>query len=163
MKGLDNHLYLILLVIANLVAVLLLVTSVKWPRMARLLFFLLFVWASWTNWKTSLQTPLVYLEYADLAWSTWYKNVINGWFANNITPAVGFVATCQGMIAIAMLLKGWIYSAGCIAAIIFLLSILPFGVGSGFPSTAVMAIACYILLRKQPARFLWQKNEVTLA
>jgi hypothetical protein len=163
MKGLDNQLYVTLLVIANLVAVLQLVTSVKWPRIARLSFFMLFAWASWTNWKTCLQNPLVYLEYADLTWSSWYKNFINGWFANNIILAIGFVATCQAMIAIAMLLKGWIFSAGCIAAIAFLLAILPLGIGAGFPSTAIMAFACYILLRKQPANFLWEKNNVTAA
>jgi hypothetical protein len=162
MNGPDNKLYMTLLVIANLVAILQLVAAVKWPRIARLSFFILFAWASWTNWKTCLQNPLVYLEYADLTWSNTYKNFINGWFANNITLAVGFVATCQAMIAIAMLLRGWIYSAACIGAIIFLLAILPLGIGAGFPSTAIMTIACYILLQKQPAKFLW-KNKVRLA
>jgi hypothetical protein len=157
MTGSDNQLYITLLIIANVIALLLLVASVKWPRIARLSFFLVFAWASWTNWKTCLQNPVVYLEYAGLAWSSLYKKFINGWFAQNITLAVGFVATCQAMIAVAMLLKGWIYSAACIAAIIFLLAILPLGVGAGFPSTAIMAIACYILLRKQPAKFVWEK------
>ena len=157
MKGPDNQLYITLLIIANLIALVQLFASIKWPRIARLSFFLLFAWASWTNWKTCIQNPLVYLEYADLTWSNVYKNFINGWFANNITVAVGFVASCQAMIAIAMLLRGWIYSAGCIAAIVFLLAILPLGIGAGFPSTAIMAIGCYILIRKQPANFLWEK------
>ena len=158
MNGPDNQLYVTLLAIANLLALLQLIASVKWPRIARLSFFILFAWASWANWKTCLQNPLVYLEYADLTWSSLYKNFINGWFANNITVAVGFVATCQAMIALAMLLRGWIYSAGCIAAIVFLLAILPLGIGAGFPSTAIMAFACYILFRKQPANFLLEKN-----
>lgn len=158
MNGSDNQLYVMLLIIANLVAVLQLVASVKWPRIARLSFFMLFAWASWANWKTCLQNPLTYLEYADLTWSNWYKNFINGWFANNIRVVVSFIATCQAMIAIAMLLRGWIYSAGCIAAIVFLLAILPLGIGAGFPCTAIMAIGCYILFRKQPVNFLWENK-----
>jgi hypothetical protein len=163
MKGLDNQLYITLLVISNLIAVLQLVAAIKWPRVARLSFFLLFAWASWINWKTCLQNPTIYLEYADLTWSSLYESFIRGWFSKNIQLAVGFVATCQALIAIAMLLKGWIYAAGCIAAIAFLLAILPLGIGAGFPSTAIMAIACYILLRKHPAKFVWVKNKVTPA
>ena len=160
MKGLENQTYVLLLVVSNLIALLQLVTAIKWPRIARLSFFLLFAWASWTNWKTCVYNPSAYLEYADLAWSSWYASFINGWFANNITLAVGFVATCQALIAIAMLLKSWIYSAGCVAAIIFLLAILPLGVGAGFPSTAIMAIACYILLRKPAAEHVRQKHKI---
>jgi hypothetical protein len=74
-----------------------------------------------------------YLEYADLTWSSWYRSFIKGWFADHIQLAVGLIATCQGLIAISMLLKGWLYKIGSVGAIIFLLSILPFGVGSGFP------------------------------
>jgi hypothetical protein len=161
MKGLENQTYVLLLVISNVVAVLQLIASVKWPRIARLSFFLLFAWASWTNWRTSQQNPQVYLEYADLAWITSYEDFINGWFSKNIQLAVGFVATCQALIAIAMLLKGWIYSAGCIAAIIFLVSILPLGIGAGFPSTGIMALACYILLKKRPASPIWKGSLVS--
>jgi hypothetical protein len=148
MKGLDNQLYVILLLISNAIAVLQLVAAVKWPRIARWSFFLLFAWACWMNWSTSLQTPEVYLDYANLTWGSWYGNFINGWFAQHIPLAVGAIASCQGLIAIAMLLKGWFFKAGAIAAIIFLLCIVPFGVGSGFPATVIMAAAIFILLKK---------------
>ena len=160
MKGLDNQLYAILLVISNAIAVFQLIAAIKWPRVARLSFFLLFAWAAWTNWRTSQKDPQVYLEYADLTWIGWYENFIKGWFSKNITLAVGFVAAGEALISIAMLSKGRIYSAGCIAAIIFLLAILPLGTGAGFPSTAIMAIACYILLRKRPDKLLWERNKV---
>lgn len=162
MKGLDNDLYVVMLIISNAVAVLQLIAAWKWPRIARLSFFLLFAWASWMNWTTSQQSPQFYLEYADLTWSNWYYEFINGWFADHIQLAVGFVATCQGLIAISLLLKGWIFRIGAIGAIIFLLAILPLGVGSGFPCSGIMAIAIAVLLRKHNNRFLWEKQK-TLA
>ena len=160
MKGLDNGLYIILLIISNVVAILQLLTAIKWPRIARFSFFLLFAWASWTNWVESQLTPQFYLDYADLTWSDEYRNFINGWFSEHIQLAVGFIATCQGLIAISMLLKGWIFRIGSIGAVIFLLTILPFGVGSGFPCTAIMAAAIVILLRKHNNEFIWQKNNL---
>jgi len=38
-------------------------------------------------------------------------------------------------------MKGFVFKAGAVGAIIFLMAIAPFGVGSGFPCTVVMAIA----------------------
>jgi len=163
MKGLDNQLYVTLLVISNVVAILQLIAAIKWPRIARLSFFLLFAWASWTNWTESLWNPQFYLEYGDLTWSGWYRNFIKGWFADHIQLAVGFIATCQALIAISMLLRGWIYKAGSVGAIIFLLSILPFGVGSGFPCTATMAIALIILVSKHDNEFIWSRNKLIVA
>lgn len=159
MKGLDNQLYVTLLIISNVVAILQLIAAIKWPRVARLSFFLLFAWASWTNWTQSQRSPQFYLEYADLTWSNWYRNFINGWFADNIQLAVGIVATCQGLIAFSMLLKGWIYKIGSVGAIIFLLSILPLGVGSGFPCTAIMAAAIVVLLKKHGHEYIWMHRK----
>lgn len=157
MKGADNHLYITLLILSNVIAVLQLVAAIRWPRLSRLSFFLLFTWASWVNWKTALQTPQVYLEYGELAWSRLYKDFINGWFAENIQTAVGFVATSQALIAVSMLLKGPVFKLGCMGAIIFLLAILPLGVGAGFPSTGIMAIACFILARYRSTPLIWQQ------
>jgi hypothetical protein len=156
MKGLDNQLYIILLLISNVVAIFQLIAAIKWPRVARVSFFLLFAWASWTNWKTSQQTPQYYLEYGELAWSEWYRTFINGWFAEHTKFAVGFVATCQGLIAISMLMKGWIFKTGCAGGILFLVAILPLGVGAGFPCTGIMAIAIFILLKINNNGFLWK-------
>ena len=163
MKGLDNQLYVTLLIISNIVAILQVVAAIKWPRIARLSFFLLFAWASWTNWTESQQTPQFYLEYADLTWSNWYRSFIKGWFTGHIQLAVGLIATCQGLIAISMLLKGWVYKIGSVGGIIFLLSILPFGVGSGFPCTAIMATALFILLKKHNNEFIWTRGKFITA
>lgn len=160
MKGLDNQVYVTLLIVSNVVAILQLIAAIKWPRIARLSFFLLFAWASWANWTESQRTPQFYLEYADLTWSSWYRDFIKGWFADHIQLAVGFVAVCEGLIAISMLLKGWLYKIGSVGGIVFLLSILPFGVGSGFPCTGIMAIALIILLKKHNNEFIWSPSKL---
>jgi hypothetical protein len=158
MKGLENDTYVWLLIISNLIALLQLFAASRWPRITRLSFFLLFAWACWMNWQTSQHEPQMYLQYADLTFSNWYRDFINGWFANNIETAVGFIATCQGLIAVSFLLKGWLYRAGSVGAILFLLAILPLGVGSGFPCTAFMAAAIFILLRQPGAGYIWQSK-----
>jgi len=162
MKGLNNEVDVILLCIANIVAILQLIASIKWPRIARVSFFLLFAWASWANWTELQQTPQSYLDYANLTWSNWYRDFINGWFADHVELAVGFIAACQGLIAVSMLLKGWSFKIGGIGAILFLISILPFGVGSGFPCTAIMAIAIYILLKKHDNQFVWESKKLII-
>jgi hypothetical protein len=77
--------------------------------------------------------------------------------------AVGFIATNQALIALSMICKGWIFKIGCAGAIIFLLAILPFGIGAGFPSTGIMAITCFILLKKQHVKFIWQSEKLSIA
>ncbi|MEO7982436.1 MAG: hypothetical protein ABI688_00010 [Bacteroidota bacterium] len=156
MKGFDNPSYLFLLVAFNLLALIFLFTAFKYPRISRILFFLLFGWACWMNWTTSQRSPNDYLQYADLNLSSWYRDFINGWFSRHIPPVVGIIATCQGMIAMSMLLKGTIFKIGCSGGIIFLTSIAPFGVGSGFPCTIIFAIALGILFKKGNS-LLWAK------
>lgn len=160
MKGIDNELYLTLLVISNAVAILQLIAAWKWPRISRVSFFLLFGWASWMNWTTALADPSAYLEYSNLTWSGWYRDFINGWFARHIVLSVGSIATAQGLIALSMLCRGWIFKAGAGGAILFLLAILPLGVGAGFPCTAIMAAALFVLAEHHSEEFLWQKNKI---
>jgi hypothetical protein len=158
MKGFENQTYLIAYLISNAAAIILLVAAWKWPRSCRLMFFLLFAWASWFNWETVSHTPQTYLSYADLTFSDWYKQFIRGWFSSHIKLVVGFIATCQGLIALAMLLRGWLFRIGAIAGIIFLLAIMPLGLGSAFPCTLIMAAALGVLLRGYPD-FLWRRPE----
>ncbi|MES2647935.1 MAG: hypothetical protein V4717_13730 [Bacteroidota bacterium] len=159
MEGWYNQLYIILLVISNVVALIMLVAAFRWPRVARIMFFVLFGWACWINWRTSQQSPNDYLNYAGLAWMGLYRNFINGWFATHIQQVVGIIATCQGLIAISMLLKAWIFRFGCIGGIVFLLAILPLGIGAGFPATAIMAIALLVLLKRYHDVFVWRRHQ----
>jgi hypothetical protein len=157
MKGLENQTYLVMYIISNLMAVVLLVSAWRWPAIAWMLFFILFAWASWMNWSTALHSPNDFLEYADLTFLPVYKRFFLGWFGHHLTLAVGFIATCQGLIAAAMLLKGSIYKLGIMGGILFLISIAPFGVGSAFPCTLGMAIALATLWHQNA--FLWRYNK----
>jgi len=156
MKGWDNQLTIVLLIASNMVAILQLIAAIYWPRIGRISFALLFAWAAWTNWHTSQQHPEFYLDYAQLAWSTWYIQFIRGWFATHIQATVGLIAICQALIAFSMLLQGWIFKAGCTGAIIFLVAILPLGTGAGFPCTAIMAVAIYRLVSPR-VRLIWRQ------
>src|SRR3982751_6523077 len=100
MKGFENEIYLYLLLISNGVALFMLIAAIKWPRIARILFALLFAWACWMNWTTVIEKPQVYLDYADLTWSSLYADFIRGWFASHTKMAVIFIAICQGLIAL---------------------------------------------------------------
>jgi len=141
MNALENKIYLIAYVISNLFALTLLFLSFKHVKLSRFLFFLLFGWASWANWTTAVNSPDDYLNYADLTFLPVYKNFILGWFSVHISALVGFIAISQALIAFSLLLKGWAYKLGVIGAVIFLVAIMPLGIGSAFPCTMVLAIA----------------------
>ncbi|MBI1343455.1 MAG: hypothetical protein GC171_11030 [Terrimonas sp.] len=158
MKGIENSAYLILLLISNLLALGILAAAWKSARLGRLLFFLLFLWAGITNWLTALHNPNTYLGEADLVEIGVYRQFILGWFSRHILLMVGFIASCQLLIAFSMLGKGWIVKWGGIAAILFLLAIVPFGVGSGFPSTLIAALAMYLLIRQPYKDYIWKKQ-----
>jgi hypothetical protein len=154
MNGFDN-IYLVPLLISNFAAILVLLASWKYPRVCRFLFFLLFTWAGWMNWTTVLGNPESYLEYGRLTWTDVYREFINGWFSNHLVLAVGFIATCQWMIAAGMVMKGLLFKIAAIGAIVFFLAILPLGVGSGFPCTLIAAIAMLRLFVLSPNTYLW--------
>ena len=157
MRGLAVPQYLIAYIIANVFALTLLFLSWKQPRVARALFSFLFIWACYTNWHVALTRPNDYMFYANLALLDSYKDFIYGWFSNHILLVVGAIATCQGLIAVAFLLRGWIYALGSVGAITFLMAIAPLGVGAAFPCTVILSVAVYLLLKENPD-YLWIKH-----
>ncbi len=158
MKGLDNSTYLMLYIISNAVSLLILGLSWKMQRVARLLLFIIFAWAGWTNWNEAIVAPQFYLDYGNLTFSGLYRDFIYGWFSTHITLAVGFVATCQALIAFSILLKGRIFRIGAVGAVVFLIAIAPLGVGSAFPCTVILAISFWLLIRKNEVDYLWMSS-----
>lgn len=138
--------YASLHLIAIALGVAMLVIARVAPRVARGCFLALFAWACTVNWRTTLTTPEVYLEYADLTVLELYRQLITGVFAQHITLLVGTIATCQGLIALGLFWGGAPARVALRGAITFLMAITPLGVGSGFPSTVFMAVGCYRLL-----------------
>jgi hypothetical protein len=158
MQGIDNNTYIIAYFISNLFALLMVLAATIRPRLGRLLFFLLFCWASLFNGYMAATNPGVYLMYAPTALSDWYSDLIKGvWFATNGKYLIGTIAAGQGIIALGVCLKGWIYRWSLIGAIVFLLAIMPLGMGSAFPCTISMAVAALLLLRNNNHLYIWQK------
>ena len=160
MRDLNYNVFLALYIFSNLLALAMLWAGWKNQRVLRLLVSLVFAWASWTNWNEAVIAPQFYLDYAGLTFSGLYRNFINGWFSTHITLTVGFIATCQSLIAISMLFKGWIFKTGAIGSIIFLIAIAPLGFGAAFPCTLIMAVSILLLLRKKKINYLWKPQYV---
>lgn len=146
-------------IISNIAALLMLFLAWKFPKTARLMYMALFGWASWANTTTALENPGLYLDYANYTFIGFYKDIILGVFSENIILIVISIAFCQALIAISMIGRGWLFKTGTIGAIIFLLSIAPFGVGSGFPCTIFMAIGLWMLIKKEPGFYIWETNK----
>ena len=135
--------------ISNVLAVFILYAAVKWPNVARLLLSVIFLWAAFINTYNALLHPVVYLDYAKLTPVYFYREIIEGTFSKNITGFVLLIAGCQLLIALFTGHKGILMKLAMWGAIVFLLVIAPFGIGSGFPCTLIMALAYYILLKKR--------------
>jgi hypothetical protein len=142
-------------IVSNVVAMLMVVVSWRWRNVGRLLFVVLFLWAGQLNFRTAVSHPEVYLEYAPLAYSELYRQFILGFFARHVTPIVGTIAVGQLVIAILVSLRERAVRIGLAGAIVFLVSILPLGIGAGFPATLIMALAAGILLRHTHDHSLW--------
>ena len=88
--------------------------------------------------------------YVDYAWLTpfqWYSQVMTGWFAANVTEVVTVVSIGQGLIAVGLLMGGIYARIAAVGTIIFLMVVLPLGLGSAFPAPILMAIGAYFVFR----------------
>lgn len=157
MNSLENKAYLIAYIISNAFALLVLFFSWKHIKLARLAFVILFGWASWANWTTAINSPDDYLDYAGLTFFPFYKHFITGWFSNHTLLIIGLIATAQTFIAISLLLKGWVYKAGIIGGMVFLISIAPLGVGSAFPCTLLLALGMGMIYKNHNEFILTRK------
>ena len=79
-----------------------------------------------------------------------------GFFSRHITEIVCFIAFCQLLIAVGFTTKEKMLVWSGWGAIIFLVSIAPLGAGSGFPSTLILALAVYMIIRKPVRKHLWE-------
>jgi hypothetical protein len=136
---------------AILAGALMLLTAWRRPLLGRFLYLALFVWACGMNFWTAAVRPGAYLEYGPLAVLGAYRDFIDGFFAQHVAAFVMLVAACQGFIAFGLAVGGPLARIGLVGAVGFLLAIAPLGVGSGFPSTLLMAAGAIVLLRRPDA------------
>lgn len=148
--------YFIPWILSNSIAILFLIAAIRKPKLARLLFALLFAWAFWLNYTTAHYNPEEYLNYARLTPFGLYHDFINGWFKAHIVSMVTIISLGQGLIAIGMLLKGWVVRLSGLGAIVFFLAIAPHGIGAGFPATILSAVSIYFILKNDDLNFIWK-------
>lgn len=125
-------------------------------EIGRLLYFLGFLWAGCWNMYLANAHPEEYLNYAPLAYSAAYRDFILGYFTSHITPIVGAIAVGQLTIAVLVSARGRAVQLGLVGAIVFLLAIVPLGVGSGFPATVIMVAGAAMLMRTRFPDPLWR-------
>lgn len=151
----QSHFQLTAYLISNAVGALILIAALKRPKLARLIFVILFGGASCFNYYNAHQDPQSYLALGDTALA-FYTKFINGWFKDHITVFVTLIAIGQGLIALAMAMKGVWVKLACIGVIIFLISIAPIGLNSAFPFSIIVSAAAYFIMKKDDLNYLWK-------
>lgn len=155
MEGLND--YLFPYVTSQIISIVLLIIAWKHTKWARILFALIFFLSAWVNMYSGIVKPDVYLKYGEMA-TPLYKDFIYGWFSRYNHLLIPFIAVCQFLIAVGMLLKGRLVKLACIGIILFLLSIAPLMVGAAFPFSITVSIAAYLVYRKKDLNYLWKKG-----
>jgi hypothetical protein len=145
---------------AQLFSLLFLWAAIAKPKLARFLFVVLFAGAALFNYVTASNDPQAYLNFASLAY-TGYAHFILGWFKYHIYETVSLIALGQALIAIAFLLKGNWVKLGASGAVLFLLAIVPLGIGAAFPFPVTLSLAIFIMLKKDDMNFLWKFKKPT--
>jgi hypothetical protein len=134
-------------VLANAIAVVMVILCWRWRVAGRLSLVLLFLWAGQFNLRTAFVRPEQYLDNARLASFTSYQEFISRFFTEHTTAVVAVIAVGQLAVAVLMSLRGPAVYWGLIGAIVSLLGIAPLGSGAAFPSTLIAAWAPILLLR----------------
>ena len=125
--------YFAMYVGANAIAFGILALAFFRPAAVRWVCVALFAWASVTNTVTALTNPRAYLGYAALTLSNGYRAFINGWFADHVASMVLPIAAGQLVIAVLLIGGKPLRRLGELGAVLFLLAIVPLGVGAGLP------------------------------
>lgn len=134
---------------SNVISLALLFVCFKWHTVGRILFGLIFLAASIFNSYLALTAPQAYLMYGDLTPVQLYKEFIFGLFSDYTMWFVLAIAVGQLLIAIGLLFNGKLLLPAVIGAIVFLLAIVPLGVGSAFPAGLILAFGVWVLYRKR--------------
>jgi len=144
-------------VLANTIAVLMVILCWRWKALGRLSLVLLFLWAGQYNLRAAFANPEQYVEYARFAYSTWYQQFIAGFFAQHTTAVVASIAMGQLAVAALMSWRGPAVYWGLAGAIVSLTAIAPLGSASAFPSTVIAAWAAVLLLRHKYSSTLFSE------
>ena len=157
MEGLRQ--YFLPYIISNVLFGLSIWAAWKKPMIARIFLAGFFLWAYIINTITAIQFPEKYLEYANLSFPGFYRDFINGFFSHHIREIVITIACGQYLIFLGLCMKKVLVVLASLGGMIFGLAIAPLGVGSGFPSTVLMAIAFLLLIRHPAHDYIWKIHQ----
>jgi hypothetical protein len=136
-------------IISNAMAVLILWYSFRRPHLAQGFLAILFFGSAGFNLYTSIANPAAYMSFATTTFSSFYKDLIRGFFSQHVTIFVSAIAVGQLFIATSMLLENIRFRLGCVAGFIFGIAIAPLGVGSAFPSSLILSLSFLVLFLKK--------------
>jgi len=135
--------------IANAISLIVLITAIFQPLIARLLLALIFIGAGFFNAFMAIREPELFMVYGAMTVSPVYEQFIYGAFRDNITVIVVSISICQLATGVFIAARGALMKLGLIAATLFLVAIAPLGAGAAFPSTLLLAVTGVILLFKE--------------
>lgn len=149
--------YLIPWIVSQFVSLLILFLAWKKPVWTRYILAVIFCAAGIFNWFTGMKTPDAYLMYAETSLG-FYRDFINGWFKEHIQMVIPIIASGQLLVGIGLFAgRRWL-ALGCLGAIIFLIAIIPLGVGSAFPFSITVSVAAFLVYRNWQTR--WGATEL---
>ncbi|MBL8059855.1 MAG: hypothetical protein JNK63_03955 [Chthonomonas sp.] len=130
--------------VSNLVAAAMLLLAGLRPHVARWAFVVLFTYAGIYNTWLSINRPLEYQGFADLALIPWYRTYVTETLKSNaqIITAIGIGQLC---IAGAWALGRRCLALGAFGGCVFLLAIAPLGVGSAAPFSFTVSLAMIVV------------------
>jgi len=137
--------YVLPYVVSLAIAVAMLILAGTRPQATRWMLFTLFAYACGYNFWLGATHPREYQGFADLVIIPWYRDVITGPFLERDRFYIIAIALGQGITALGWLFGGRSMVVGALGSTLFLASIAPFGVGSAFPFSAIVALASWIV------------------
>lgn len=132
--------------ISNAIAVVTVLIAYAQPAIARWIIALIFAYASVFNGQLALTRPEEYQGFADLAILPFYREIIEGPFKEHAREFLLMIALGQGITAVSLMIGGKALWIGVAGVCIFLTAIIPLGVGSAFPFSAVVSLAALVVL-----------------
>jgi len=145
--------------IANFVSLAIGFVCFKNSKSGRRIFALVFFIASLLNTILAVFRPSFYLEYGRFSILSIYEEFIYGTFSRNTTILVLLIAICQMAVACGLLGRGIYRTTAIIGALLFLLAMIPLGIGSGFPATLFLIAGLLHILDENGKMNGWLTRE----
>lgn len=136
-------------IIANIVAVFIVVVASDWPTISRVLLGIIFIAASAVNLFFAIYNPNAYLEFSQTTPIGFYREIILGPFSQDTRLYIILIAVCQLLIGIFTTYQGILMRVAMLAGATFLFAIAPLGYGAAFPATMMLGVAFLILVLKR--------------